>query len=191
LLSVHRYFTVQPYKRDRNQFHFSVLVCFSVIMSGMVPVKQDNVIYFVICVSIICITDNRGNLTCSSCNRHMLTLTLQGEFPKEMTCHNLGGLSLASHLGDPGSSPGQVMWDLWWTKRHWGRFPRSTSVSLPILIPPTSPHSYVIRAGTIGQLVADVRSGFSLTPPQETKKKTSIYSDFCNILIQSCNNFPD
>jgi hypothetical protein len=26
-------------------------------------------------------------------------------------------------------------------------------------------------AGTIGQLVADVPSGFSLTPPQETKKK--------------------
>jgi hypothetical protein len=28
-----------------------------------------------------------------------------------------------------GSSPGQVMWDLWWTKWHWGRFSPSTSVS--------------------------------------------------------------
>jgi hypothetical protein len=27
------------------------------------------------------------------------------------------------------------------------------------------------RAGTVGQLVADVSSGLSLTPPQETKKK--------------------
>jgi hypothetical protein len=29
-----------------------------------------------------------------------------------------------------GSSPGLVMWDLWWTKRRWGRFSPSTSVSL-------------------------------------------------------------
>jgi hypothetical protein len=41
---------------------------------------------------------------------------------------------------------------------------------LPILIPPTAPHSFVIRGGTTGQLVADVPSGLSLTPLQETKK---------------------
>jgi hypothetical protein len=28
-----------------------------------------------------------------------------------------------------GSSPGLVMWDLWWTKWRWGRFSPSTSVS--------------------------------------------------------------
>jgi hypothetical protein len=28
-----------------------------------------------------------------------------------------------------GSVPGQVMWDLWWTKWHWERFLTSTSVS--------------------------------------------------------------
>jgi hypothetical protein len=28
-----------------------------------------------------------------------------------------------------GSSPGLVMWDLWWTKWRWGRFSLSTSVS--------------------------------------------------------------
>jgi hypothetical protein len=28
-----------------------------------------------------------------------------------------------------GSNPGLVMWDLWWTKWHWGRFSPSTSVS--------------------------------------------------------------
>jgi hypothetical protein len=31
--------------------------------------------------------------------------------------------------GSPASSLGQVMWDLWRTKRHWGRFRPSTSVS--------------------------------------------------------------
>jgi hypothetical protein len=35
---------------------------------------------------------------------------------------------------------------------------------LPILIPPTAPHLPSSGAGTIGQLVADVPSGFSLTP---------------------------
>jgi hypothetical protein len=29
----------------------------------------------------------------------------------------------------PRSIPGVVTWDLWWTKRHWGRFSPSTSVS--------------------------------------------------------------
>jgi hypothetical protein len=33
------------------------------------------------------------------------------------------------------------MWDLWWAKWHWGRFSPSISVPLPILIPPTTPHS--------------------------------------------------
>jgi hypothetical protein len=34
-------------------------------------------------------------------------------------------------------------------------------------------HHVSFAAGTIGQLVADVPSGLSLTPPQGTKKKTS------------------
>jgi hypothetical protein len=38
---------------------------------------------------------------------------------------------------------------------------------LPILIAPTAPHSSS-GAGKIGQLVADVPSGFNLAPPQET-----------------------
>jgi hypothetical protein len=29
-----------------------------------------------------------------------------------------------------GFAPGQAMLDLWWTKRHWGRFSQSTSVSI-------------------------------------------------------------
>jgi hypothetical protein len=35
----------------------------------------------------------------------------------------------ASHRGCPDPIPGQIMWDLWWTKWHWGRFSASTSVS--------------------------------------------------------------
>jgi hypothetical protein len=31
--------------------------------------------------------------------------------------------------GGPGWIPGQVMWDFWWTKWHWGRFSLCTSVS--------------------------------------------------------------
>jgi hypothetical protein len=48
----------------------------------------------------------------------------------------------------------------------------------PILIPPTAPHSsssISTVAGTVGQIVADVPSGLSPTPPQETKKKSAIY----------------
>jgi hypothetical protein len=64
------------------------------------------------------------------------------------------------------------MWDLWWTKFYWGRFLRVLRFPLPILIPPTVPHSSSWSgADTIGQLVADVPSGLSLTPPQEPKTK--------------------
>jgi hypothetical protein len=37
-------------------------------------------------------------------------------------CHGSGGSCPASHRGVPRSRPGQFMWDLWWTKWHWGRF---------------------------------------------------------------------
>jgi hypothetical protein len=37
--------------------------------------------------------------------------------------------SQAPHRGGLGSIPGQIMWDLWWTKWHWGRFSPSASVS--------------------------------------------------------------
>jgi hypothetical protein len=58
------------------------------------------------------------------------------------------------------------MWDLWWTKWRWGRFSPSTSVS------PATHCSTLIYlssgAGTVGQLVAAVPSGLSLTPPLQT-----------------------
>jgi hypothetical protein len=36
---------------------------------------------------------------------------------------------LASHIGLQDLSKGQVMWDLWWTKWHWGRVHQDASVS--------------------------------------------------------------
>jgi hypothetical protein len=47
------------------------------------------------------------------------------------------------------------------------RFLRVFLFPLPIVIPPTAPHSSTItRAGTIGQIVPDVPSGLSLIPPE-------------------------
>jgi hypothetical protein len=43
----------------------------------------------------------------------------------------------------PAFKPGSVMWDLWWTKWHWGRFSPSTSVS------PTNLHSTNLPTVTI------------------------------------------
>jgi hypothetical protein len=49
--------------------------------------------------------------------------------------HSSGSyIPLPQHCGSR-LIPGQVMWDLWWTKWHWGRFTQSTSVS------PAYPHS--------------------------------------------------
>jgi hypothetical protein len=58
-------------------------------------------------------------------------------------CHTSGGYSPASHRGGPIWSPCKVMWELWWTKWHWGRFSPSTSVFLPIRIPPIAPQSSI------------------------------------------------
>jgi hypothetical protein len=95
-------------------------------------------------------------------------------------CHSSGGQSPASHCGVLGSSPGQVMWDLWWRTWHWDKFPSSTSVSLPILIPlmlRTHHHHHHLSsgAGTIGQLLADVPSGLKShsTSNNQSKKKTT------------------
>jgi hypothetical protein len=49
---------------------------------------------------------------------------------------------------------------------------------LSILIPQIVPYSSS-GAGTIGQLVADVPSGLSLTPPQETKKTSCLTVGNC------------
>jgi hypothetical protein len=78
-------------------------------------------------------------------------------------CHSSGGLSPASHRGGPGSSPGQVMWNLWWTvaleqvfSEYFG-FPCQFSFNQLFRT-----HHLSSVAGTIGQFVADVPSGLRL-----------------------------
>jgi hypothetical protein len=44
----------------------------------------------------------------------------------KLDCVRGRAIAQASRRGGPGSSPGQLMWDLWWTKWHWGRFSPST-----------------------------------------------------------------
>jgi hypothetical protein len=91
------------------------------------------------------------------------------DWPTARPCHT----SLASNSGDQGSSPGQVMWDLWWTKWHWGRFSRSTSVSSATHSTDcTHHHPSSSGAGTRGQTVAEAPSCLGLTTHQETKNKT-------------------
>jgi hypothetical protein len=63
------------------------------------------------------------------------------------------------------------MWDLWWTKWRWGRFSPSTSVSPAQFSFHKLLHTHYhlpSGAGTKSQIVADVSTGLSLTPPQET-----------------------
>jgi hypothetical protein len=51
-----------------------------------------------------------------------------------------------SDCGGPGSSPGLVKWDLWWTKWRWGRFSLNTSVS-PANIHSTNLSMIIITRG--------------------------------------------
>jgi hypothetical protein len=69
-----------------------------------------------------------------------------------------------------GSISAQVMWDLWWTKWHCGRFLRALRFPLSFhqLL---HTHHLSSGAGTIGQIVAGVPSGLSLNPPPTSKKK--------------------
>jgi hypothetical protein len=47
-----------------------------------------------------------------------------------MAVRSSGDYSPGSDSNDPGSNQGKVMWDLWWTKQHWGRFSPRTSIPL-------------------------------------------------------------
>jgi hypothetical protein len=64
------------------------------------------------------------------CSRLLLEKVVSPRLPDhERPCHSSGGYSPASHCSGPDSSPGQVMWDFWWTMWHWGRFSQITLVS--------------------------------------------------------------
>jgi hypothetical protein len=83
------------------------------------------------------------------------------------------------------------MWDLWWTKWHWGRFfskyfgfPCQFSFHRPLYT-----HQHLSSgAGTIGQIAADVPSGLKSDPSPKTLKKVGALSSFENYLKYSCIN---
>jgi hypothetical protein len=73
-----------------------------------------------------------------------------------------------SYCGGLGAMPVQVMWDLWWTKWHWGRFSEYFGFPLHFSFHRLlhTFHHLLSEAGTVGQIVADVPSGLSVTPHQ-------------------------
>jgi hypothetical protein len=85
----------------------------------------------------------------------------------------MAALWLGFYCGGPGSRPGLVKWDLWWTKWRWNRFSPSTSIS------PANLHSIKFSILTITRdrynrpEVADMPSGPNLdsTPPPNMRIK--------------------
>jgi hypothetical protein len=83
-------------------------------------------------------------------------------------------LSPALPRGGPGSTPDQLMSDMWLTKWHWGqvfsecfRFPCQFSFHRLL----HTRHHPSSGAGTVGQIVTDLPIALSLTPPHEIKRK--------------------
>jgi hypothetical protein len=77
---------------------------------------------------------------------------------------------VASHRGSPGSIPGQIMWDLWWTKwqlfsEYFGFPCQSTFHQL------LHNHHLSSRAGTIGQQWMMYQADSVSPPPEKLKKK--------------------
>jgi hypothetical protein len=72
------------------------------------------------------------------CHHHIILLNIRYNWPitgikkqyLSQPCHSSGSWLLASQHSGLVFIPGQVMWDLQWTKRKWGRFSLSTFVSL-------------------------------------------------------------
>jgi hypothetical protein len=84
---------------------------------------------------------------------------------------------MASHCGGLSLNPGQVMSDLWWAD-----FLRLLLVPLPI----TALHIIIIIIIIIitRQILADVPSGLSLTPSQETKKERSQFISLNSLSLE-------
>jgi hypothetical protein len=65
-------------------------------------------------------------------------------------------------------------------------FIRVVPFPLPVLIPPTDPHSSSSGAGTIGQLVANVPSGLSHPTPKKLKKSLLAGTRGCRACVDYC-----
>jgi hypothetical protein len=69
--------------------------------------------------------------------------------------------------GGPGSNPGLVKWDLWWTKLRWGSFSPRTSVS-PVNLYSTKFSIIIITRGRYNRPFSGRRAEwtqFGLHPP--------------------------
>jgi hypothetical protein len=79
-------------------------------------------------------------------------------------------VSRRSLIGGPGSYPGQSMWDLWWTKWHWGRLSLSFFSFLLSMSFHHVFHAHISPEGWgIGPLVAAVQR-HNVTPLTSTTK---------------------
>jgi hypothetical protein len=94
--------------------------------------------------SVVRLTDSVGRAIAHETSRRLLTAT--DWVRNQVRSFGIGGAQYGTGTG----------------------FFRVLRFTLPIVIPPTAPHSSsIILAGTIDDLVTDVPSGFGLTPPQE------------------------
>jgi hypothetical protein len=94
-----------------------------------------------------------------------------------MARHSSSHYSLASHRGGPGSSPGLVKLDLWWTKWRWCRFSPSTSVS-PASLHSTKYSIIIITQGRYNRPVSGRRAEWTqlgLHPPPLCELKKGYY----------------
>jgi hypothetical protein len=62
------------------------------------------------------------------------------------------------------------MWDLWWTRWHWGGFVQLLQFPLPILLPPNAPYSSIIW-DWYNRPISSQRTEWSLTPSHKITKK--------------------
>jgi hypothetical protein len=86
--------------------------------------------------------------------------------------------ALSSHRGGLGSIPSQVIWDLWWTKWHWGGFSPSTSVSPPNLYSTNcSTVTIIYHLGLVQWVNSDRSTKWIQSHPTKYNNKQSICTD--------------
>jgi len=68
------------------------------------------------------IDDEVIDTVCHLCSLRSCLWQLPRDTHVRWPCRGPGNYLPVCHCGDWHLTPGQSMWDLWWTKWHWGRF---------------------------------------------------------------------